>query len=227
MFQFCCQQMTDLNRKPYTIQMIQSDITLGKEEGSGEISPSDSFSADIFYTKNLIHKLTMPSAESWSVFRVCPENPSEPLGVWSEVTQSCPTLCDPVGCSLPGSSVHGIFQARVLEWDAISQSELFSSLTLGCWQCPKDKLLEEQHSFFCAQSLIFQRRLCSTSWLGRGRRRGPGKERLRKEREIPSVWEKIGIVTSPEVRDTNLMTWMAGTQRGALEKPNLGTVALS
>ena len=36
--------------------------------------------------------------------------------------QSCPTLCDPVDCSLPGSSVHGIFQARVLEWVAISFS---------------------------------------------------------------------------------------------------------
>ena len=34
----------------------------------------------------------------------------------SEVTQSCPTLSDPLECSLPGSSVHGIFQARVLEW---------------------------------------------------------------------------------------------------------------
>ena len=34
----------------------------------------------------------------------------------SEVAQSCPTLCDPMDCSLPGSSVHGIFQARVLEW---------------------------------------------------------------------------------------------------------------
>ena len=34
----------------------------------------------------------------------------------SEVAQSCPTLCDPVDRSLPGSSVHGIFQARVLEW---------------------------------------------------------------------------------------------------------------
>ena len=34
----------------------------------------------------------------------------------SEVAQSCPTLSDPMGCSLPGSSVHGIFQARVLEW---------------------------------------------------------------------------------------------------------------
>ena len=37
----------------------------------------------------------------------------------SEVAQSCPTLCDPVDCSLPGSSVHGIFQAIVLEWIAI------------------------------------------------------------------------------------------------------------
>ena len=37
----------------------------------------------------------------------------------SEVTQSCPTLSDPMVCSLPGSSIHGIFQARVLEWGAI------------------------------------------------------------------------------------------------------------
>ena len=40
----------------------------------------------------------------------------------SEVAQSCPTLCFPVGCSLPGSSIQGIFQARVLEWVAISFS---------------------------------------------------------------------------------------------------------
>ena len=40
----------------------------------------------------------------------------------SEVAQSCLTLCDPMGCSLPGSSVHGIFQARILEWVAISFS---------------------------------------------------------------------------------------------------------
>jgi len=38
----------------------------------------------------------------------------------SEVAQSCPTLSDPMDCSLPGSSVHGIFQARVLEWGAIA-----------------------------------------------------------------------------------------------------------
>ena len=40
----------------------------------------------------------------------------------SEVVQSCPTLCDPMDCSPPGSSVHGIFQARVLEWGAIAFS---------------------------------------------------------------------------------------------------------
>ena len=37
----------------------------------------------------------------------------------SEAAQSCPTLCDPVDCSLPGSSVHGILQAGILEWVAI------------------------------------------------------------------------------------------------------------
>ena len=41
----------------------------------------------------------------------------------SEVTQSCLTVCDPMDCSLPGSSIHGIFQARVLEWGAIAFSD--------------------------------------------------------------------------------------------------------
>ena len=40
----------------------------------------------------------------------------------SEVTQWCPTLSDPMDCSLPGSSIHGIFQARVLEWGATAFS---------------------------------------------------------------------------------------------------------
>ena len=42
-----------------------------------------------------------------------------------EVAQSCPTLSDPMDCSLPGSSVHGIFQARVLEWVASAFSVLY------------------------------------------------------------------------------------------------------
>ena len=48
-------------------------------------------------------------------------------GVWCHTglcsfTQSCPTLCDPADCSPPGSSVHGIFQARILVWVAVSSS---------------------------------------------------------------------------------------------------------
>ena len=42
----------------------------------------------------------------------------------SEVIQSCLTLSDPTGCSLPGSSIHGVFQARVLEWGAIAFSDI-------------------------------------------------------------------------------------------------------
>ena len=55
----------------------------------------------------------------------------------SEVAQSCPTLCNPMDCSLPGSSLHGILQARVMEWVAISFSrgspwlKLIKSCTLN------------------------------------------------------------------------------------------------
>ena len=51
----------------------------------------------------------------------------------SEVAQSCPTLCDPIDCSLPGSSVHGISQARVLELIAISFSRGSSQPRAQTW----------------------------------------------------------------------------------------------
>ena len=50
----------------------------------------------------------------------------------SEVAQSCPIFRDPMDCSLPGSSIHGIFQARVLEWGAIAFS---AANILGCFSC--------------------------------------------------------------------------------------------
>ena len=56
----------------------------------------------------------------------------------SEVAQSCLTLCDPMDCRPPGSSIHGIFQARVLEWGAVAfsmtnlQFSQFSSVTQSC-----------------------------------------------------------------------------------------------
>ena len=67
----------------------------------------------------------------------------------SEVSQSCPTLRDPMDCSLSGSSIHGIFQARVLEWGAVA----FSTVE---WQCdvktqPEFWLLETR---VCAIALL-------------------------------------------------------------------------
>ena len=59
-------------------------------------------------------------------------NPRNVTAATAKSLQSCPTLRDPMDCSLPGSSVHGIFQARVLEWGAIAFSE-----TLGI-HLPKD-----------------------------------------------------------------------------------------
>ena len=71
----------------------------------------------------------------WHFYRVRSENHCAFKLVSVLVAQSCLTLCDPMDCSLPGSSVHGIFQARVLEWGAIAFSHYAlkgsSSLTLG------------------------------------------------------------------------------------------------
>ena len=59
----------------------------------------------------------------------------------SEVAQSCPTLSDPMDCSIPGSSVHGIFQARVLEWGTIAFSvfkghdKVPPNLSAQSWLC--------------------------------------------------------------------------------------------
>ena len=56
----------------------------------------------------------------------------------SKVTQSYPTLCDPMDCSPPGSSIHGIFQARVLEWGAIAFSNIYyaAAAAASLQSCP-------------------------------------------------------------------------------------------
>ena len=66
----------------------------------------------------------------------------------SEVTQSCLTCSDPIDCSPPGSSIHGIFQARVLEWGAIAFSDE-----------PRQCIKKQTHHFadkgLCSQSYSF------------------------------------------------------------------------
>ena len=65
------------------------------------------------------------------------------------VTQSCPTLCDPMDCSLPGSSVHGILQARRLEWMVTHFSREFSE--------PRDRIkvdIERQILYFLSHQTM-------------------------------------------------------------------------
>ena len=69
----------------------------------------------------------------------------------SEVAQSCPTLCDLMDCSLPDSSVHGIFQARVLEWVAIA----YDSRCLEIYCSVPGKPLYPYQSKFGEFSYIF------------------------------------------------------------------------
>ena len=102
-----------------------------------------------------------------------------------EVAQLCPTLSDPMDCSLTGSSVHGIFQASVLEWGAIAFSELFTNdshvpdflselhlYPIVCWRswrwslvatftsvCPKQKSSTSLQTYTSSQVL----NLCETS----------------------------------------------------------------
>ena len=96
-----------------------------------------------------------------------------------EVAQSCPTLSDPMDCSLPGSSVHGIFQARVLESGAIAFSRIYVSapqfvppspsptvstslsLCLYLYSCPANRLIRTIFLHFIDQ-LVTQS--CPTLW---------------------------------------------------------------
>ena len=72
-----------------------------------------------------LHLLT-PNSQSIPPLPLLPGNPKSVLCVCESVlyvrAQLCPTLCNPRDCSPPGSSVHGIFQARILEWVAVSYS---------------------------------------------------------------------------------------------------------
>ena len=79
--------------------------------GNTRIEIIKSVPENIQLSKDLSHQIL------WSTECLTPHAESE-----SEVAQSCPTLCDPVNCDLPGSSIHGILQARILEWVAISFS---------------------------------------------------------------------------------------------------------
>ena len=86
----------------------------------------------------------------------------------SEVAQSCPTLRNPMDCSLPGSSVHGIFQARVLEWGAIAFSNYCLSyhaiLTSRVIISGQKMNMSWNKSKYCALQKLVQGRLEQSKW---------------------------------------------------------------
>ena len=89
------------------------------------------------------------STRIFLIFEVClPKNSYGIILIECMLAQSRPTLCDLVNCSLPGSSVHGIFQARILEWVAISSSRGSSQprdgTRISCVSCIGSQILCHQ-----------------------------------------------------------------------------------
>ena len=86
----------------------------------------------------ILSRILARTSVSWSLTL----SPTMGIKIWCSslvslvfVTQFCPTLCNPMDCSSPGSSVHGILQARILEWVAISCSRRSSIPTQGLNSC--------------------------------------------------------------------------------------------
>ena len=88
----------------------------------------------------------------------------------SESAQSCPSLSDPMDCGPPGSSVHGIFQARVLEWGAIA-----FSVSLAC-SCNKSLTIKIPSLRLC---------LCSRMW----RYKAVSKNEILELQHLPGEWQ--------------------------------------
>ena len=80
-----------------------------------------------------------------------------------EVTQSCPTLCNPMDCSLPGSSAHGIFQAKVLEWGAIAFSDTLHKVLLISAFLATNYLTPHYQSV-SLPSTCYNQHLCFWNW---------------------------------------------------------------
>ena len=87
----------------------------------------------------------------------------------SEVAQSCPTLRDLMDCSLPGTSLHGIFQARVLEWGAIAFSETYPTTSQflfsvsSQWEL-KHMFTQRLKNFFSSKDIIKRKKRQGTEW---------------------------------------------------------------
>ena len=112
---------------------MQVDSLPAEPQGKPKNTGVDSLSLlqGIFLTQesNQVFCIAGGFLTSWTTKEI-PELPKKPnfMIMFSSVAQLCLTLCDPMDCSSPGSSVHGIFQARILEWIAMPSSRGSSQL---------------------------------------------------------------------------------------------------
>ena len=103
------------------IKWALGSITTNKASGSHRI-PVELFQILKNDAVKVLHSICQKNLENSAATTVLEKVTYHSSTKESEVAQLCPTLCEPMDCSLPGFSVHGIFQARVLEWVAISFS---------------------------------------------------------------------------------------------------------
>ena len=110
---------------PHRINGHECEPNPGNSEGQGRLTYMLQF-LGVTNCWSQLSDWTTTTTKSWSVLGLGLEAPFSPhtqrLAHCAFVTQLWPTLCDPMDCSPPGSSVHEIFQVRILEWVAISFS---------------------------------------------------------------------------------------------------------
>ena len=100
---------------PYEVDTLMCHVRRAHKWRRGTLNPCLPFSIVCFVFARVQSEQYCLIEKKWDTWVIS-------VVKWSEVAQSCPTLCDPMDCSLPGFSTHGIFQARVPEWVAISFS---------------------------------------------------------------------------------------------------------
>ena len=122
-----------------------------------------------------------------------------------KVTQSCPTLCDPMDCSLPGSSVHRILQARILEWVAISfflgrATHPCNPLQCSCLENPVDRGAWRAAVHRVAQSWTRLKQLSMHSCIEEGNGNPPQYSCLENLKDRGAWWAAVYGVAQSQTR---------------------------
>ena len=146
------------------------------------------------------HPNTHPPKDGDTVLEAC-------CGILLCCAQSCPTLCNPVDFSLPGSSVHGIFQARVLAWVAISYSRGSSrprdQTCISCVSCIGRRILyhcitREDLEYYTVTKKSLPSTYHHICWIS-----SPSIYEILPQAKLFCVWKLISVTTNLKLMDQN------------------------